>query len=269
MTTKKNKNKDMKDNINEIASIIAVAILADGEVEEQEKQLLADLEEDTEIPGLAASIEQVLSMANVLSDDQLTDLLYQNAEKLNAEYRPKVFEAAITAVLSDGVVSEDEISNILTLAEALDIPAEKAVARLLFQVQETEGELVVDVEEELEDFIVVGGKTRYTSWKSFEKMLTEKSYPSNLIDSLKTVHDWTTEKFGDKATINFTPNFMTLACTNPSSRSKTFCFVRMKNDCIRFEHMGNSNDIKNSTEFSDTIKSGITAYFNQISEDKI
>jgi hypothetical protein len=259
----------MKDNINEIASIIAVAILADGEVEEQEKQLLADLEQDTEIPGLAASVEQVLSMANVLTDDQLTDLLYQNAEKINGEYRPKVFEAAITTVLADGVVSEDEISNILTLAEALDIPVEKAVARLLFQVQETEGDLVVDVEEDLEDFIVVGGKTRYTSWKSFEKMLSEKSYPSNLIEGLQAVHDWTVEKFGDKATINFTPNFMTLSCNNPSSRSKTFCFVRMRNESIRFEYNGNMNDIKNSTEFSDTIKAGVTAYFNQISTDKI
>ena len=259
----------MKENINEIASIIAVAILADGEVEAQEKQLLADLEHDTELPGLAASVEQVLSMANVLTDDQLTDILYQNAEKLNADYRPKVFEAAITAVLSDGVVSEDEISNILTLAEALDIPAEKAVARLLFQVQETEGELVVDVEEDLEEFIVVGGKTRYTSWKAFENMLSEKSYPANLIESLQTVHDWTNEKFGDKAIINFTPNFMTLACINPISRSKTFCFVRMKNNVIRFEYSGNSNDIKNGTEFNDELKKALAENFNKISNDKL
>ena len=43
----------------------------------------------------------------------------------------ELFGSATT--LADGVISEDEISNILTLAEALDIPMEKAVARMLFR----------------------------------------------------------------------------------------------------------------------------------------
>ncbi|MFN5912363.1 MAG: hypothetical protein ACK45H_13565, partial [Bacteroidota bacterium] len=159
-------------------------LLSDGEVGEQETQLLADLEHDAELPGLAAAIRQVVSMAHLFSDDQLTDLLFESASKFSAEDKPKVFEAAISTILSDGVITEDEIGNILTLAEALDIPVEKAIARLLFQVQEKEGELVVDVEDTLEDFIIVGGRTRYTSWNAFERMLEEKNYPSNLIEVL-------------------------------------------------------------------------------------
>ncbi len=259
----------MKENINELANILAVSILADGAFDEDENQLLDALENDSELPGLASSIKQVISMAHLFSDDQLTDLLYSSAEKFSAEDKPKVFEAAVSTVLSDGVITEAEIGNILTLAEALDVPIEKAVARLLFQVQEKEGDLLVDVEAELEDFIIVGGRTRFTSWSSFEKMLDEKKYPSELIEALKSVNDWTEQTFGANATINYTPNFMTLACTNPVSRAKTFCFVRMKNDFIRFEYAGNADDIKFSNEFLSSIKNGITEYFNQLSSVKI
>jgi len=259
----------MKENINELASILAVSLLSDGEVGEQETQLLTDLEHDAELPGLATAIKQVVSMAHMFSDDQLTDLLYNSALKFSAEDKPKVFEAAISTILSDGVITEDEIANILTLAEALEIPVEKAIARLLFQVQEKEGELVVDVEETLEDYIIVGGRTRYTSWNSFEKMLNDKNYPSELTQILESIKDWIEDSFGDKAIVNYTPNFMTLACTKPASRSKTFCFLRMKNDSIRFEFNGNLREVAKISEISSDLKSGIEDYFNQLSETKM
>lgn len=259
----------MKDKINEFASVIAVMVLADGEYNAQEESLLIDLEQDTELPGLSASIKQVISMADMFSDDQLTDLLYKNAQKFDEDEKPKVFEAAIATLLADGIITQDEISNMLTLAEALDIPVEKAIARLLFQVQESESEIVVDVEEDLEDFILVGGRTRYTSWGSFSKMLVEKSYPANLIGALEEVKKWTEATFGSKAEVNYTPNFMTLGCTNPASRSKTFCFVRMRKNDIRFEYQGKVRDINVASDFVDEIKSGIINYFNQISKDKL
>lgn len=259
----------MNNKINEFAAVIAVTVLADGEFGAQEESLLADLEQDTELPGLSASVKQVISMSEMFSDDQLTDLLYKSAQKFDDEEKPKVFEAAISALLADGVITEDEITNMLTLAEALDIPTEKAIARLLFQVQEAESDIVVDVEEDLEDFILVGGRTRYTSWNAFAKMLTGKNYPSNLIDTLEAVKNWTESIFGTKAEVNYTPNFMTLSCTNPESRSKTFCFVRMRKNDIRFEYQGNVRDITAASDFADEIKSGITNYFNLISKDKI
>jgi hypothetical protein len=260
----------MKEHLNELATVIAVSILADGEFDEKENlQLLSDLESDTELPGLAASVKQVVSMAHLFTDEQLTDLLYKSAEKFGAEDKPKVFEAAITTILADGVVTEDEIANILTLAEALDIPTEKAVARLLYQVQELEGDLVVDVEDELQDFIIVGGKTRYTGWNAFEKMLSEKAYPAHLIDILRAVNDWAAARFGSKAEVNYTPNFLTLACTNPASRSKTFCFVRMRKADIRFEYTGNVADLTSADQFGDALQKGIEQYFGQLSADKL
>jgi uncharacterized tellurite resistance protein B-like protein len=259
----------MKDKINDFASVIAVMILADGEFDPKETELLYDLEHDTELAGFANEVKKVINDSQNFNDDQLTDLLFNSASKFDEEEKPKVFEAAITTILADGVISESEISNILTLAESLDIPTEKAVARLLFQLQESEGKLLVDVEEDLEEYILVGGRTRYTSWNAFSKMLAEKNYPPNLFSILEAVKNWTEEKFSTKAEINYTPNFMTLSCSNPSSRSKTFCFVRMRKGDIRFEYSGNVNDINAADAFTDEIKNGIKTYFNQISKDKI
>jgi hypothetical protein len=266
---KKHKIIRMKENINDLATILAVSLLADGEVGDQENKLLEDLEHDTELPGLASSIRQVVSMAHLFSDEQLTDLLYNSAAKFSSEDKPKVFEAAICTILSDGVVTLDEIGNVLTLAEALEIPVEKAVARLLYQVQEKEGDLVVDVEQDLEDFIIIGGKTRYTSWNSFEKMLIESNYSSNLISILASANNWAENTFQSDLLVNYTPNFLTLACTNPISRSKTFCFIRMKPNCIRFEYSGKVKDLSDANELSDEIKSGIIEYFNHLSINKL
>ena len=259
----------MKEYINEIGAIIAVAMLSDGEAGEAEKQLMKELEEDSEIPGLAASISQAVSMASLLNDDQLTDMLHQNAEKIPDEHKPRVFEAAIATTLADGVISEDEISNILTLAEALDIPMEKAVARMLFEVQEMEGELVVDVEEDLEDFIVVGGKTRYTSIDAFKRMMEDNKYPANVIATMQDVYDWANTRFGDKIVINFTPRFLTVATKTPISRTRTCLFVRLRNDQVRFEYNGNLLEMKDSSGFSDSMKNAIVEFFNAISSVKI
>lgn len=259
----------MNNKLNEFASILAVMMLADGEFEEQEDLLLQDLEHDTELPGLAIAVKQVISISSLLTDEQLTELLIINANKFDDDEKPKVFEASITALLADGVITEDEISNVLTLAEALEIPTEKAIARLLFQVQESEGRILVDVEEELEEFILVGGRTRFTSWNAFEKMLISKDYPTALVESLELVKNWVIQQFSNNAVINYTPNFMTLSCVNPVSRHKTFCFIRLRKNHIRFEYNGNNEDVISKDGFNETIKNGITSFFNQISKDKV
>lgn len=259
----------MINKLNDFAAVLAVMILADGEFDPKEDSLLADLEQDAEMPGLSNAIKGVISNSSTFSDDQLTDLLYTSAKNFDEEEKPKVFEAAITTLLADGIITEDEISNMLALAEALEIPTEKAVARMLFQVQESEGDIVVDVESDLEEFILVGGKTRYTGWNAFAKMLAGNNYPQNLIDTLEVVKSWTEATFGAKAVVNYTPHFMTLASTNPSSRSKTFCFVRMRKNDIRLEYQGNVKDITAPVQFVDDFKNGIIIFYNLLSKDKL
>jgi hypothetical protein len=113
------------------------------------------------------------------------------------------------------------------------------------------------------------GKTRYGGWTAFEKMLADKNYPAKLVGALKAVNDWATARFGRKADVNFTPNFLTLSCTNPATRSKTFCYVRMRRADIRFEFAGNAVEIASAEQFGDDLRRGIETYFDQLSADKL
>ncbi len=254
-------------NTNALSNLLAGAILAGGELGEEENTLIADIESDMELPGLADHVKQRLAAIGGYDDEKLADEFNQSADEIDVEDRPQVFEALISVTLADGVIREDEIANILTIAEALEIPIETAVARLLFQVQESDGEVIVDVEEELTDFIVVGGRTRYTGWDAFVRMLKqEKGYSDAFVATLQTIKDQAEKTFGDQLVLNYTPNFLTLACKEPVSRSRTFCYVWLKKKYVRVEFAGNTFDITAPEQYTAAIHEGVRANFNKWSK---
>jgi hypothetical protein len=252
-------------NLEAVKHLLAVSVLADGLPGEEEVSLLADIENDMELPGLAKAVSDLFPTMQGMSDDQYTETIQTNAGAVAESDRPLVFEAIVSIMLADGVLHEEEIGNILAMAEALGIPDEKAVARLLFQVQEMEGELLVDVEDQLEDFILVGGRTRYTSWDAWVRALQAVNYPQGLIDSLRALHDDAKETYKDQLVINFTPNFLTLACAKPASRSRTFCFARLKKDVIQLEYSGKVAKLASPSDLDQGVKDDLKAFFNRIS----
>lgn len=256
-------------NVEAIKHLLAVAILAEGQPGEQELELLADIENDMELPGLAGAVNELLPAMHSMDDDQLTTVMRNHGAALDAGDRPIVFEAIIAVMLADGVLHQEEIGNILAMAEAMEIPDEKAVARLLFQVQEMEGELLVDVEGELEDFIVVGGRTRFTSWDAWERSLRAVNYPVDLIERLKELHDYAKETYKEQLVVNFTPNFMTLGCAKPASRSRTFCFARLKKDVVQLEYAGKVAKMAVTNDLTQGVKDDLLSFFNTISAVKI
>lgn len=256
-------------NIEAIKHLLAVAILADGEPSQEEVALLVDIENDMELPGLAKAVGDLLPAMVGMDDDQFTATVSTHGVAIDGADKPLVFEAIISIMLADGVLHEEEISNILAMAEALEIPDEKAIARLLFQVQEMEGELLVDVEDELEEFIVVGGRTRYTSWEAWVRALKADNYPTDLIERLRELHGYATDRFKDQLVVNFTPHFMTLACAHPASRSRTFCFARLKKNMVLLEFDGKEAPLVGPADLSQEVKDGLAAYFNKISAVKI
>ena len=256
-------------NTNALSNLLAGTILAGGEFGEEEDVLLADIEADMELPGLAASVNARIAAIGGYDDQQIAESFNRSAEEIDEEDRPHVFEALISVTLADGVISEDEIANIITIAEALEIPVEKAVARLLFQVQESNGEVVVDVEEELNEFIVVGGRTRYTGWDAFVRMLqSDKGYSDAFVATLQNIKDLAEKTFGDQLVLNYTPNFLTLACKESVGRSKTFCYVWLKKNYLRVEFDGNKFDITAPEQYTAAIHEGVRAFFNNVSKVK-
>jgi len=256
-------------NTEAIKHLLAVAILADGEPGQEEIALLADIENDMELPGLAKAVGELLPTMVGMDDDQLTATIRTHGSAIDGADRPMVFEAIVSVMLADAVLHEEEIGNILAMAEALEIPDEKAVARLLFQVQEMEGELLVDVEDQLEEFIVVGGRTRYTSWDAWVRALQASNYPADLIERLRELHDHAKDKYKDQLVVNFTPNFMTLGCVKPASRSRTFCFARLKRDAIQLEFAGKVAKLAVPNDLTQGVQDDMLNYFNTISAVKV
>ncbi|MFN6176401.1 MAG: hypothetical protein ACK46G_02565 [Flavobacteriales bacterium] len=256
-------------NLEPIKHLLAVAILADGQPGKEELSLLADIESDMELPGLAKAVTDVLPSLEAMDDDQLTATVRTHGGAIDADDKPLVFEAIVSVMLSDGVLYEEEIANILAMAEALEIPDEKAVARLLFQVQEMEGELIVDVEDQLEEFIVQGGRTRYTSWDAWVRALNTASYPAALIERLRELHDHAKDMYKHQLVVNFTPNFMTLGCAKPASRSRTFCYARLKKDVIQLEFAGKVAKLAAPSDLTQGVKDDLLNYFNTISAVKV
>ncbi len=69
--------------------------------------------------------------------------------------------------------------------------------------------------------------------------------------------------------VNFTPNFMTLACANPTSRSRTFCFARLKKDVVQLEFSGQVARLAVASDLTQDVKGALLNYFNTISAVKV
>ena len=114
-----------------------------------------------------------------------------------------------------------------------------------------------------------GGKVRFQGWQGFEKMMHERGYPEHLLNLLKIVDQWAASRFGALAQVGYGPNFMTLACTQPATRSKTFCFIRFRRSDIRFEFSGKSVDVANDAAFNTELKQNLEETFNRLSATKL
>ena len=99
-----------------------------------------------------------------------------------------------------------------------------------------------------------GDKIRYEGWAGFELMLKSNKNIIPFIPTLKTIHDCFESDYKDLIQFNYTPNFLTVACKFPASRSRTLVFIRLKKDYVIFEFAGKSIVIKEITDFTTDLK---------------
>ena len=113
-----------------------------------------------------------------------------------------------------------------------------------------------------------GDKIRYEGWAGFELMLKSNKNIIPFIPTLKTIHDYFESDYKDLIQFNYTPNFLTVACKFPASRSRTLVFIRLKKDYVIFEFAGKSIVIKEITDFTTDLKNELTSKFNELSTKK-
>ncbi len=113
-----------------------------------------------------------------------------------------------------------------------------------------------------------GDKIRYEGWVGFEAMLKSNKSITPFIPTIKQIHDYFEVEYKDLIQFNYTPNFLTIACKFPASRSRTLVFIRLKKDYVVFEYAGKNAAIKDISDFNDELKSDLNSKFNELSTKK-
>lgn len=134
-----------------IASLLASAVWADGEYSETERAAVQEIADALEIPAKELEMNMTAALVEMkhLDEKAATEYAAKHAAKVDDEDTGAVFQALLQLVLCDGVLTEGEAHNILTLGEALDItPA--AATLMLCDMVKSEPELEVSFEDDTE-----------------------------------------------------------------------------------------------------------------------
>ena len=136
----------MNTNIKHLAAIAATAIWADGEYDEAEQIVLEEIAEALEIDEseLKAEVESALQEIENQSEEAVDAYLNAHAAKVAEDEAEVVYMAALQIVLVDGILSADEVNNLLSIASALGLGTDTAVLLLADMVKE-ESDLIVEL----------------------------------------------------------------------------------------------------------------------------
>ena len=136
----------MNTNIKHLAAFAATAIWADGEYNEAEKIVLEEIAEAFELneEELKAEVEAALVEIENKSEEEIDEYLHAHSAEVDEEEAELIYMAAMQIVLVDGVLSADEVNNLLSIAWTLGMDDDRAVLLLADMVKE-EADLQVEL----------------------------------------------------------------------------------------------------------------------------
>lgn len=135
----------MKTNIKDLAAIMAVAIWADGEYDEAEKVAVEEIAEAFELNNdeLVSAVNAALEEIEPMSEEQVNAYVIEHSSAVAEDEADMLFEAVLQIVIIDGVLSAEEVENLLSVSNALGIDEARAVLMLADVVKE-EPELEIE-----------------------------------------------------------------------------------------------------------------------------
>ena len=71
-----------------------------------------------------------------MSEEEVNDYLYAHSAEIEDEEADYIFEAMLEIILIDGVLSGEEVSNLMSMASALGIDDERAILMLVDMAKE-------------------------------------------------------------------------------------------------------------------------------------
>jgi tellurite resistance protein len=128
----------MKTNIKNLATILATTIWADGEYDEAEKISVEEIAEafELDVNELLAAVNAEVEAISALDEEKVNEVLLQNAAEVDEDEAELVLQAVLQIATVDGVLCEEEVDNILSIASALGVNEARAVLMLADLVKE-------------------------------------------------------------------------------------------------------------------------------------
>jgi tellurite resistance protein len=122
----------MKTNIKNLATILATTIWADGEYDEAEKISVEEIAEafELDVNELLAAVNAEVEAISALDEEKVNEVLLQKAAEVDEEEAELVLQAVLQIATVDGVLCEEEVDNILSIASALGVNEARAVLML-------------------------------------------------------------------------------------------------------------------------------------------
>lgn len=128
----------MKTNIKNLATILATTIWADGEYDEAEKISVEEIAEafELDVNELLAVVNAEVEAISAMDEEKVNEVLLQNAAEVDEDEAELVLQAVLQVATVDGVLCEEEVDNILSIASALGVNEARAVLMLADLVKE-------------------------------------------------------------------------------------------------------------------------------------
>lgn len=138
----------MKTDIKTFAALIATQVWCNGEYSEVEIETTEEIAEAFELPleEFKEAVGAEIARIEKLNDEEITAFLAENAAKVAKEESGELYEALMQMALCDGVLTSNEVNNLLAVADALGMGTESAVL-LLCDLVKSEPELEISFED--------------------------------------------------------------------------------------------------------------------------
>lgn len=122
----------MNTDIKHIAALVATAIWADGEYDAAEKIVVEEVADAFELNAddFATAVEAELAVIESMDGEAVEAYILEHSAEVDDEEAEMLLQAVLQVVIVDGVMGEEEIENVLSIASALGINESRAVLML-------------------------------------------------------------------------------------------------------------------------------------------
>jgi tellurite resistance protein len=136
----------MNTEIKNMAAVLATTIWADGVYDEAEKVSVEEIAEafEVETDELVSAVETELEAIKEMDEESVNEYLLEASSHVDEEDAEMMLQAALQIATVDGILCEEEVENILSIATALGVNEARAVLMLVDLVKE-EPELKVEL----------------------------------------------------------------------------------------------------------------------------